>query len=88
MRLIDADALKGSMVAQLGSYYDDVPSINQVIDEAPTIKPVTGKWVEADMSGSNYPMVRCSICKTGYGKAIAMADFRHCPNCGAEMEDK
>lgn len=54
-------------------------------DEQIDAKPVVrGEWKDAD-NRTEYKVVRCSNCGKGYGKAIALADYHFCPNCGADM---
>ena len=77
MRLIDADALKekidsmwnGRPLSVLGA------RILVTIDEAPTIEPKHGEWID---NGDRY--FRCSLCGT------KDTDKWHwCHGCGADM---
>lgn len=85
MRLIDADALKKSVLDLhdcdngFSDTYDKGCIIG-VIDEEPTIEPERkkGKWLELDFTEAwDY---KCDQC----GK---LSDFEenYCPNCGADM---
>ena len=85
MRLIDADKLKKS-VLDLPNCYNgfsdtyDKACIIGVIDEQPTIKPQTGKWIVTDEAGH----AKCSEC--GASIDLGGGDYRnYCPNCGAKM---
>ena len=92
MRLIDADALKELIVANVYPVADFFNSrdygmfwtggIEKAIDEQPTIDPVKhGRWV--DESGGLY---RCSWCGSVYGKLYDPENkLKYCPNCGSLM---
>lgn len=96
MRLIDADALRASVLEWENCYngfsdtYDKARIID-AIDEQPTIEaePVRcGKWVKDDID-----KYKCSLCGKGnnyayswsIGKGDELQDL-YCPNCGAKME--
>ena len=88
MRLIDGDKLKRKvqriateawMMKLTASVETTLNQFIDYIDEAPTIEPKRGEWI--DRSGGiegawNY----CSVCGE---QAIDLYDF--CPNCGADM---
>lgn len=90
MRLIDADALRKS-VLDLPNCYNgfsdtfDKSCIIGLIDEQPTadVHPnVRGEWkVDGIEQGFAFDHYTCSIC--GYVSGIKSTNF--CPNCGADM---
>lgn len=76
MRLIDVIGLKQALA--VSAILDDKKTIEQIIDEQPTIEPKKGKWLELDFADAwEY---KCDQC----GK---LSDFEEnfCPNCGADM---
>ena len=84
MRLIDADKLKKSVLDLQDCYngfsdtYDKACFIG-VIDEQPTIKPQTGKWIY-QLRDSENEEYRCDQCNKPVGRKT-----KFCPNCGARM---
>ena len=91
MRLIDADALKKEVDNFQNCYNGwsdtyDKAYIIEAIEEAPTIEPKRGEWV--DMGDFE----QCSVCKgthlkefqSYYGKTT-WVKTPYCPNCGADM---
>ena len=98
-RYIDADMLYvdwyDSFVADDGTEHDNIPFISKgQIDDAPTIGPKHGKWIdkgwkgdwqfETDGRGNCWYEYKCSEC--GYIKRGGKSNF--CPNCGADMRGK
>ncbi len=90
MRLIDADALRKS-VLDLPNCYNgfsdtyDKSCIIGLIDEQPTadVRPnVRGNWVK--LYAGNY---KCSECGDWWSNDDneMVEDFKFCPNCGADM---
>lgn len=92
MRLIDADALKevikndiyvvdyGEEGAIYGMFWS---GIEYEIDEQPTVKQKTGKWIRKGMS------INCSVCKKCSWSLCfedTVRQFNYCPHCGAKME--
>jgi len=98
MRLIDADALKETIVSNVYPVVDDFNNhdygmfwtggIEKAIDEQPTIEErKTGKWEKVDdMWDDN--VYKCSAC---YGMFNLIEgtpqdnDMNYCPYCGARM---
>ena len=76
MRLIDADALRGPLMA-----FDS--KVLDIVDNAPTIDPVKhGRWVYAGYSSIEL-VYECSECgEIEFGDALD----DYCPNCGARMD--
>ena len=89
MRLIDADALKESIVTEtLEKDRENLTrrlcfpcrEIFAAIDNAPTIEErKTGRWIPFDI-----PWYQCSECGAVRENKTFMENF--CPNCGARME--
>ena len=78
MRLIDADALLEKLKST-NRYFD----IKFDIEEAPTIKPETGHWIEGDGFREVYAMEYvCSVC----GCEVVNGG-NYCKWCGAEMKE-
>ena len=93
MRLIDADAFakRAYEVAYpvVHGYNEHergltLTGIAQLLDEAPTIKPKTGRWITHD------DCIYCSKCRRSRRSRTPFEDlvkqFNYCPNCGARME--
>ena len=96
MRLIDADALRGPLMAfdskvldiidnaPTIDYFEDM-SIEQLMDECfnrGQRKAIKhGRWVEATREDPCYYV--CSIC----GKMIDIEE-NYCPNCGTRMDEE
>lgn len=90
MRLIDAEKLRDEVDDTLNwetnNEYNMYSDIMDMIDNASTIEadPVKhGKWKHKVIDGfiPDYDCV-CSECG-----ASGVPDYKHCPNCGAKMED-
>lgn len=100
MRIIDADALCDAMYHEAFETDTDMQKwdsgcwirykmFENVIDEAPTIEPKRGEWI--DMGDFE----QCSVCKgthlkefqSYYGKTTWIKT-PYCPNCGADMRGK
>ena len=79
MRLIDAIGLKQALA--VSAILEDKKTVEQIIDEQPTIEPERekGEWVY------NSPVtMKCNRC----GLVIKDWDwhrFKICPNCGADL---
>lgn len=99
MRLIDADALRKS-VLDLPNCYNgfsdayDKSCIIGVIDEQPTIEErKKGKWMEFDSDNDRYDIIKCPCCKHTFTVdsyhwtdiGFVKDDLKFCPNCGADM---
>lgn len=85
MRLIDADELKQAMLQEADWWENsDVWIAHNVIDNAPTIEPKRGEWLET----SHKDKKRCSVCDRISFIAIYphfKSSASYCPNCGADM---
>ena len=97
MRPIDADKLKrkvqriateawkmklnASVETTLNQFLD-------YIDQAPTIEPKRGEWIDAEIRHEDgvLPIQVCSECKTFYPLEYTGGGHRFCPNCGANMK--
>ena len=99
MRLIDADALAsrlkiifckeckeafGCVSCSVGDYFEE-------IKDAPTIDVVPvvhGHWEDPEPEGcisfNKKAYSQCSVCKQ---KANYGWSYKHCPNCGAKMDE-
>lgn len=96
MRLIDADALENKVLKWMPTdpcgieekeypfETDIVVSLMMEIEEAPTIKPKCGKWIETYISVCFGEMVmyKCDQCGVVVGFKT-----NFCPNCGARMKE-
>lgn len=82
MRLIDADAFEVFTYTHRNNDFDDgVQYILEAIDNAPTIEPKKGKWIETDKHDIYYqPGYKCSVCGV-----LTTCHGGYCPNCGADM---
>lgn len=85
MRTIDADELKKQIHSHHWDIYDNIDEVYKIMDNAPTIEPKRGKWVET----SHKDKKRCSVCD----RICFIAIYPHfknsasyCPNCGARMD--
>lgn len=79
MRLIDPIELKRSIVVAVEN--GRATTLDEIIDEQPTIEPKKGEWIDFSMSIKGVPTEACSECgewSLGMGKNF-------CPNCGADM---
>ena len=91
MRPIDADALKAKMEEEwFGGYPMEI--FRGYVDEAPTIKPKCGKWVEIGENKDGTHNIKCYSCGAKY-KSKGHANsyytkqrFRFCPWCGVRMD--
>lgn len=90
MRLIDADQLKKN----INRNYIISDTINQAIDNAPTITPESlvrhGRWEEVEDPGGDSHWM-CSSCGIEwYFEADGPVEngCNYCPNCGAKMDLK
>lgn len=91
MRLIDADALKLSMMliatGETKKYCYPCKEILKEIDDAPTIEErKTGKWIN-----NIHDIPICDQCgyMTPYDRAIDDYEYgNYCPNCGADMREQ
>ena len=78
MRLIDPIELKRAIsVAAMSNNYK---TLEQIIDEQPTIERKTGKWL---FPYGDKKYKRCSVCERDYYSIPHNSNF--CPNCGADM---
>lgn len=76
MRAIDAEELKRSIA--VSALIEDQKTLEQIIDEQPTIEHKTGKWLETD---SHEPCwYKCDQC----GRLSDIKEI-YCPTCGASM---
>ena len=91
MRLIDPIELKRAIsVAAMSNNYK---TLEQIIDEQPTIERKTGKWIIQDNPGTGWYRVSCSECGEDVTSNIPMIGFfphckplwDYCPYCGADM---
>ena len=83
IRLIDANALIRTACEKFytTNYYSH---ILEMIDDAPTIEPKQGHWIEVENPhNSKKPYKRCSVCGATYFEL--MPDF-YCSKCGAKMK--
>lgn len=96
MRLVDADALKLSLMMvrsdELVRYCYPCEKVLKKIDEQPTIEERKGKWIRETKHYKDserefyYYEERCSEC--GTKRKIGWAEVRYCPNCGADMREQ
>ena len=81
MRLIDADALRKSIITEKLTGYNNAIV---AIDLAPVIEPKHGRW-----SKKHNGLRRCSVCKN----EVEVREWRntplykYCPYCGAKMDE-
>lgn len=85
MRLIDADALIGTLHNY--GFYDgnDRTLVYEVIQLQPTIEPerLKGHWIPIDEDSDVY---ECDVCRTTYDTICGTFDLPYfCPHCGADM---
>lgn len=91
MRLIDGDKLKRKVqriateawMMKLNASVET--TLNQFIDyinEAPTIEPKHGEWIEMYRNGFGNMICMCSKCNFHATKN------NFCPNCGADMRER
>lgn len=91
MRLIDADKLKRKvqriateawMMKLNASVETTLNQFIDYIDEAPTIEPKHGEWIEMYRNGFGNMICMCSKCNFHATKS------NFCPNCGADMRER
>ena len=82
MKLINPIRLKQALA--VSAILEDKKTIEQIIDEQPTIEPERkkGKWINLKNKKGTILALRCSVCGNSPKHAIR-SDF--CPNCGADM---
>ena len=81
--LISREALKKALKeSKYCGFYDKVI---EIIDNAPTVEPKQGEWIEVDIKSTPYGGYTCNrkCNKCGYFTREYRLNF--CPNCGAEM---
>lgn len=89
MRLIDADALMDRMYHDAFETDTDMQKwdsgcwirykmLENTIDDAPTIEPKRGEWVEYG------GIEKCNQC----GERKEFPHWNFCPNCGASMRER
>ena len=80
MRLIDADAL----LERIENPYQ-YREVARWVDDMPTIKPKTGKWINDD---DDWWYPQCSVCGKN-ALEVQECGFKsnYCPHCGARMEN-
>ena len=70
------------------------PSIREVIEAISEYEePKTGHWIHHDGIDDRYEDIVCSVCHKNFTVdssrtmdiGFTADDFKHCPNCGAEM---
>lgn len=76
MRAIDAEELKRSIA--VSALIEDQKTLEQIIDEQPTIEHKTGKWLETDSLEPCW--FKCDQC----GRLSDIKEI-YCPTCGASM---
>ena len=96
-RLIDADALRQAMYHEAFETDSEMQKwdsgcwirykmFENAIEDAPTISPKTGRWIEPEMEGcwsyDKKAYAQCSVCG---GKEFLGWKKAFCPNCGADM---
>lgn len=82
MRLIDPIELKRSIAVAVEN--GRAITLEEIIDEQPTIELKKGEWVDFSMSIKGVPTEACGECgewSLGMGKNF-------CPNCGADMRKR
>lgn len=84
MKLINPIRLKQALA--VSAILEDKKTIEQIIDEQPTIEPERkkGKWIETDKHDIYYqPGYKCSVCGV-----LTTCHGDYCPNCGADMRER
>jgi hypothetical protein len=93
-RLIDANALKGSVMKEIRHYWNEgeggyylAEDVIPDIDLAPTVDAVEvvhGRWEKAHIAG----YLKCNCCKDAfiYEEWLESGKWNYCPNCGAKMD--
>lgn len=98
MRLIDADALKSSIVklkespwfnTKAGYAYrkEAIEFVETLcVDKEPTVDPIRhGEWIGTELDGYFVSLVlKCSVC--GCLVEDDEPTWNYCPNCGARMD--
>lgn len=94
MRMIDADALYRTVTLlwETSDEEDFEKGVFAAMENAPTIKPRKGMWIERTVSRvkaiDEWQSARCSVCGL-YHTTPYLYYFNHynyCPNCGARIE--
>jgi hypothetical protein len=90
-RLIDANALKGSVMKEIRHYWNEgeggyylAEDVIPDIDLAPTVDAVEvvhGRWVFG--TANHREWMKCSECLVSQ---TPTGVFTYCPNCGAKMD--
>ena len=88
MRLIDADALRKSIITEKLTGYNNAIV---AIDLAPVIEPKHGRWITVSDGYGNgvatASICECSLCKdTIWVYKNDKRKWKYCPNCGARMD--
>jgi len=85
MKLIDPIRLKQSLA--VSAILEDKKTIEQIIDEQPTIEPKKGEWtpIHKGERGFSAGDFRCSVCHQP-NKCYIVTNY--CSHCGALMRDK
>lgn len=82
MRVIDAEELKRSIA--VSALIEDQKTLEQIIDEQPTIEPKKGKWILTQ--DDDYEYCTCSECGYQNGENwMNGSDIPFCAMCGADM---
>ena len=62
----------------------------KLIENAPTVEVVHGRWIDKKIDNFRMWEVRCSECDwvgiSNYDAYNEPYDFNYCPNCGAKMD--
>ena len=96
MRLIDADELQDRVTMFALSINDYVidsngvgawacANVGSMIDNAPTVEPKHGHWVE--LYEENYKCSNCGAWWTMIEGTPKDNDMDYCPTCGAKMDE-
>ena len=91
--MIDADALKKE-VDNFPNCYNgwsdtyDKAYIIEAIEEAPTIEPKRGEWVNQHKWSNGFFERECSVCGAMKPLLRHTAKINFCPNCGADMRER
>ena len=88
MRLIDPIRLKQALA--VSAILEDKKTIEQIIDEQPTIEPERkkGKWIKHSIGHEHTPWgYDCSECGEWFvvGEEV-IKKYKYCPNCGCSMK--
>ncbi len=91
MRLIDADKLEISKLAEFTDLDGDTVPVYGVtqddIDNAPTeqLWLTSSRWVKVKIRDNTYCCLKCG--SEDSRSSLTGKFFRHCPNCGSRMEN-